>query len=88
MLAGSSVSYENVAVPAGTAATIKIGETVIASYAAKGLAAGRRQEARTASSRRRVADALKAAGYPAKADPAKMNKPLIVAHPGHPGDPT
>ena len=25
-----------------------------------------------------VADALKAAGYPAKADPAKMNKPMII----------
>ena len=30
-------------------------------------------------SRRRVGDALKAAGYPAKADPAKINKPLVVA---------
>jgi hypothetical protein len=26
-----------------------------------------------------VADTLKAAGYPAKADPAKMNKPMVVA---------
>ncbi len=28
-----------------------------------------------------VADDLKAAGYPAKADPAKMNKPMVIAHP-------
>ncbi len=26
-----------------------------------------------------MTDALKAAGYPAKADPAKMNKPMIIA---------
>jgi MFS family permease len=37
VLAGSSVSYENAVAPAGTVASIKIGETAIPSYTAKGL---------------------------------------------------
>jgi hypothetical protein len=77
VLAASSVSYDNVAVPAGTAATITVGETVIASYAAKGLAADDAKK-KDGEFKKGVADALKAAGYPAKADPAKMNKPLII----------
>ena len=78
-LAQQSVSYENVA---GTGpATVKIGDKLITAPAgnvvnskfdessAKAIAAFKKE----------VSDTLKAAGYPAKADPAKMNKPLIVA---------
>ncbi len=78
VLAAGSVSYENVAVAAGTAATITVGETVIQSYAAKGLAPDEAKK-KDAEFKKAVADTLKAAGYPAKADPAKMNKPLIIA---------
>ena len=39
VLAGSSVSYENEAAPAGTAATVKIGDKVIPGFEAKGLPA-------------------------------------------------
>jgi MFS family permease len=77
VLAAGSVSYDNAAAPAGTPATITVGETVIKSYAAKGLSADDAKKA-DAEFRKGVADALKAAGYPAKADPAKMNKPLMV----------
>ena len=76
VLAARAVSYENVA---GTGpAKISIGDKVIESFSAKGLPADE-AKAKDAAFKKGVADALKDAGYPAKADPAKMNKPLIVA---------
>jgi MFS family permease len=76
VLAARSVSYENAA---GTGpAKISIGETVIESYTAKGMAPDD-AKAKDTEFKKAVADALTAAKYPAKADPAKMNKPLIVA---------
>ncbi|MFT3957288.1 MAG: MFS transporter [Piscinibacter sp.] len=77
VLAAGSVSYENVAAAAGTPATITVGDTVIKGYTSKGLSADDAKKA-DAEFKKSVADTLKAAGYPAKADPAKMNKPLIV----------
>jgi hypothetical protein len=78
VLAGASVSYDNAVAAPGAPATIKIGETAISSYAAKGLPAdeARRKDAEFKKS---VADALKAAGYPSKADPAKIDKVTVVA---------
>lgn len=77
VLAAGSVSYDNAAAPAGSPATITVGETVIKSYTSKGLAPDDAKKA-DAEFKKAVADTLKAAGYPAKADPAKMNKPVIV----------
>lgn len=77
VLAASSVSYENEVAAAGTPATIKVGETVIASYSSKGIPADEAKK-KDGEFKKAVADTLKAAGYPAKADPAKMNKPLII----------
>ena len=77
VLASSSVSYENVAGPAGAPATIKIGEVEIASYSSKGLPADE-AKAKSAEFKKAVAEALKAAGYPAKADPAKVDKVKIT----------
>ena len=73
VLAGASVSYENVAAPAGTVARIKIGEVAISSYTAKGLTAeaARRKEAEF---KKLIAEHLKLAGYPSKADPARIDK--------------
>jgi hypothetical protein len=119
-LSAGSVSYDNVAAPAGTPASIKVGDTVITSYdstktsdadiaAAKDAAtkkvadltaaaakpedlkkatdalAGFEKDAKGSTVKAKEAAfagglsaALKAAGYPAKADPAKVNKPMIV----------
>jgi MFS family permease len=77
VLANASVSYDNVAAAAGTPATIKIGETVIASYSSKGLSADDVKK-KDAEFKKLVADDLKAAGYPTKADPAKMDKVMVV----------
>jgi MFS family permease len=77
VLAASSVSYENAVGTAGTPATIKIGDTEIASYSSKGLPADE-AKAKAAEFKKAVADALKEAGYPAKADPAKVDKVKIT----------
>lgn len=77
VLAGASVSYENVAAPAGTVATIKIGESAISSYTAKGLSADDAKK-KDAEFKKAVADDLKAAGYPSKADPAKVDKVMVT----------
>ncbi|APW36909.1 MFS transporter [Rhodoferax koreense] len=77
VLSASSVSYDNVAGAAGAPATIKIGETVITSYSANGLGADELKK-KDAEFKKAVAEDLKAAGYPAKADPAKIDKVTIV----------
>jgi MFS family permease len=76
VLSAGSVSYDNAA---GTGpAKISIGDKVIESYAATGLPADELKK-KDAAFKGAVAAALKEAGYPAKADPAKINKPLVVA---------
>ncbi|MNZ89900.1 proline/glycine betaine transporter [compost metagenome] len=77
VLASSSVSYDAVDAPAGTPAVIKIGETSIPSFSSKGLAPAD-AKAKDVEFKKAVADVLKQDGYPAKADPAKMNKVLMV----------
>ena len=73
VLAGASVSYENAAGAAGAPAIIKIGATEIASYTARGLQADEAKK-KDVEFKKAVADALKTAGYPSKADPAKIDK--------------
>ncbi len=74
-LVKAGVPYSNVAAPAGTAAQVQIGLTgPIASYDAKAADA----KSRGAVFDSTLASALKAAGYPAKADPARINKPMLV----------
>ncbi|MFZ5525422.1 MAG: MFS transporter [Pseudomonadota bacterium] len=76
VLASNSVNYENVE-GTGTA-QIKVGEKVIESYSSKGLPADE-AKAKDAEFKKAVTTAIKEAGYPAKADPAKLNKPVVVA---------
>jgi nitrate/nitrite transporter NarK len=77
VLAGASVSYENAVAAPGTAASIKIGETVIPGYTAKGLTPEDAKK-KDGEFKKSVADTLKAAGYPSKADPAKINKVMVI----------
>jgi len=66
VLAGSSVSYDN---EAGTGpARIMIGEKTIESYSSQGLPADEAKK-KDAGFKKAVGDALKEAGYPAKAKP-------------------
>jgi len=77
-LAGRSVSYENEVLPAGSTATITVGTTVIQGYTVKGVS---KEEAKTKADEfnKSLNDALKTAGYPAKADMAKFDKVTVVA---------
>ncbi|WP_343593506.1 MFS transporter [Paracidovorax wautersii] len=77
VLAASSVSYDNEVAAPGTTAVIKIGPATIPSYSAKGIS-GDELKAKDSAFKKAVSDTLKAEGYPAKADPAKMNKVMMI----------
>jgi predicted MFS family arabinose efflux permease len=76
-LAAASVNYKNEVAPAGTTAVIKVGDKELTSYSAVGLP----KEEAAAKDKQFTSD-LKAligeAGYPAKADPAQVNKPMVL----------
>ncbi|WP_290810620.1 MFS transporter [Aquidulcibacter sp.] len=77
-LAKSGVSYSKVDAPAGTIAAIKIGnETFTAPDPAD--VTGADKKAAITAYQDNVKAALAKAGYPSKADPAAMNKPLVIA---------
>jgi len=77
VLAQSSVSYNTQEAPAGTIASIKIGDKVIQGYDATGLSAAE-TAAKDKEFKKELGDAIKAAGYPSKADPAQMNKGMVL----------
>ncbi len=72
-LANAGVSYDNQKAPAGTPAVMKVGDVVVASPSAQGLSKAETKAVKTATEAR-IKAALAQAGYPAKADPARMNK--------------
>ena len=77
-LARNSVNYSNQSAPAGQLAQVKIGDKVIQGVELTGLPAA---EAKTKSDAltKEMTDAIRAAGYPAgAADPAKMNKTMMI----------
>jgi MFS family permease len=71
-LSNAGVSYSNEAAPAGSNATVKIGAQIVASQSGAGLSADGLKTAK-ADLDKRLKEALTAAGYPAKADPARVN---------------
>jgi MFS family permease len=77
LLASNSVNYKNEVAPSGTPAKIRIGDKEFISFNGVGMSAeefaAKSKEFATAV----VAD-IRAVGYPATADPAAMNKPMIV----------
>jgi hypothetical protein len=78
VMASNSASYTTIPGPAGTVASVKIGETVIEGYSSKGLPAAE-AKAKDAAFKKDVRDGLNAAGYPAKANPAEVNIPAVLA---------
>ncbi|MCG2841390.1 MHS family MFS transporter [Sandaracinobacter sp. RS1-74] len=77
-LAKAGISYTNVAGAPGSVATIHVGDMVIPAVDPAGVPAEARADAIKAF-QSDVKAALAAAGYPEKADPAAINKPLVVA---------
>jgi MFS family permease len=94
-LARNAVNYRNEGAPPGTIAKIKIGDQTIDSFDASKSApaaaapsgghspatpaAAPTGDPRLAAFTKTTTDAIRAAGYPAAADPAKMNKAMMVA---------
>ncbi|HYD95764.1 MAG TPA: MFS transporter [Noviherbaspirillum sp.] len=76
-LAAASVNYTNEPAPPGTPAVVKVGDKVIASYNAAALPKDE-AAAKDKAFSKELADAIKAAGYPTKADPAQMNKGMVL----------
>jgi MFS family permease len=77
ILANSGVNYSNEAAPAGSLARILIGGKEIASFDGAGLAREALLQKRSALDAE-VTSAIQAAGYPRVADPAQINKPLVL----------
>ncbi len=76
-LAKNGISYTNVEAPAGTIASVAVGDRVLVAPDPSKVTGPARAAAITAY-QGEVAAALTAAGYPAKADPATINKPLVI----------
>jgi MFS family permease len=76
-LAAASVNYRNEVAPAGTLATIKIGDKTLESYSSAALSKDD-AKAKDAEFSGQLKEMIKEAGYPAKADPAQINKPMVL----------
>ena len=77
-LAKAGVPYDVQDAPAGTVATVMIGDSEISSYEATGLAK-EDATAQSATFNAALKPTLATAGYPEKADPARINKPMVLA---------
>lgn len=76
-LAKGGTPYSNIDAPAGSVATVTIGSTVVTAFEGQGHDA----DALKAESARfgdEVKAALTTAGYPEKADPARINTPMVI----------
>ena len=76
-LAKAGVSYRRVDAPAGTVAQIRSGATTLTAPDPK-VVTGAERKAAIAAFQKETKAALSAAGYPDKADPATINKPMVV----------
>jgi MFS family permease len=75
-LARNAVNYSNEAAPSGTGARIRIGATELESVNLA--AAGADAASLMTQFNMAATDAIRAAGYPAAADPARINMPAVV----------
>jgi len=73
-LVSRGIPYSNEAAPAGTTAQVKVGDTVINGYDGKAADAKDKGPAFVKS----LADSLNSAGYPAKADPNRINYVMVT----------
>jgi MFS family permease len=76
-LASAGVSYANETAPPGSIALIRIGDQTVTSFRGETLPPAELAEERAVWARS-LSAALGEAGYPARADPAEINKPLVV----------
>ena len=76
-LAKAGIPYTIQAAPAGTVARIAVGNTEVAGYEGAGLAKDD-SKAKADAFGAELKTALTAGGYPEKADPARINKPMVL----------
>lgn len=76
-LARAGVSYANEAAPAGTVASVRVGNEVVPSFDAGRLTADDAKRL-GAEFNTRLSAVIKAAGYPAAADPDRINHPMVM----------
>ncbi|HZP65196.1 MAG TPA: MFS transporter [Rudaea sp.] len=76
-LAKAGIPYSNQEAPAGTVASVKVGGTTVSSFEGAALDPAA-FKAQADAFGKQLADTLKAAGYPAKADPAQVNWPMLL----------
>ena len=81
-LTAASVSYKHQDAPAGTIASVKVGDKAYPSFNATMSPNGRdfdaASKATEAAYKKELGGAIKAAGYPAKADATQINKPMVI----------
>jgi MFS family permease len=76
-LTKAGVPYSNQPAPAGTVASVKIGSTLVSSFEGANLEPADFKTQADAFNKQ-LSEAVKAAGYPAKADPANENWPMLL----------
>jgi MFS family permease len=76
-LARNSVNYVNQSAPAGSVAKVKIGNDEYTSFEGTGMP-GADFKAKSADFEKSLTGSIRSHGYPAKADPAQMNMPMVV----------
>ena len=76
-LTQAGISYENVRAAPGSIAVVRVGERAVPSFDGEAMPKPVFTATRAAW-QAQLNDALADAGYPAKADPARVNKPLVV----------
>jgi MFS family permease len=76
-LAKAGASYDNVAAPAGSVAEVRVGDAVVRAPETASLD-GEARAAAVKAFGEEAAAALSAHGYPKAADPARINKPLVI----------
>jgi MFS family permease len=78
VLSNAGVSYVNVAAPAGSLARVRVGEIEVASIEGEALAPAELAAVKS-EVEGRIKTALTTAGYPDRADPARVDLPMIFA---------
>ncbi len=76
-MARNSVNYKNEAAPAGSVAKVKIGTQEFTSFEGGTLSSADFAK-QSGALNKQLTDAIRAAGYPAAADPSKVNSTMVV----------
>jgi len=77
VLAKAGAPYENTAAPTGAVASVRIGDVTVVAFDGRELAAAEFKE-RSDAFGKQLTGALQTAGYPASADPARINHGMVL----------